>query len=117
MDTHPLIDDVRELLARHDLPAGLIPGDVVAFEYEEALGQFRVQLARRVDTRFSGIATRYERELRGVLRPGAILELKGVKAKLGLRLPVTAIRRDGDALSFSVGRLSKRLPLRAFLLD
>lgn len=110
-------DEVRGLLALHDLPPGLIPGEVVGFEFDEDRGRFQVRLAREVETRFSGISTRYQRELRGTLRPGEIIELKGVKARLGLLLTVTAIRRDGDALSFSVGRLSKRLPLRDFLLD
>ncbi len=106
--------EVHDLLARHDLPSGLIPGEVASYRFDPAGGAFRILLRRDVKARFSRIPTRYRTEITGALLPGEIRSLNGVQARIALWLPVTAIRRDGDALVFSVGKIGKRLPVSAF---
>lgn len=108
-------EQVHDLLARHDLPSGLIPGEVTSFRFDAGTTRFCVVLAREVKARFSGIPARYRTEITGTLDPGEIRSLRGVQARIGLWLPVTAIRRDRDSLVFSVGKIGKRLPLREFV--
>jgi hypothetical protein len=108
-------DEVHDLLVRHDLPPGLIPGEVASYRFDPDSGLFRILLRREVKARFSGIPTRYRTEITGALHPGEIRSLKGVGARIGLWLPVTAIRRVGESLVFSVGKIGKRLPLGEFV--
>jgi len=106
--------EVRDILDRHDLPPGLIPGEVTSARFDTGSGHFHIALAREFKTRFSGIPTRYRTTITGALHTGEIRDLKGVQARIGLWLPVTAIRRDGDSMVFSVGKIGKRLDIRAF---
>jgi hypothetical protein len=108
-------EEVHDLLVRHELPPGLIPGEVASYHFDPDGGRFSILLRSEVKARFSGIPTRYRTEITGSLHSGEIRSLKGVQARIALWLPVTAIRRDGEALVFSVGKIGKRLPLSEFV--
>ncbi len=113
MSTTPLTQ-ARRVLTDHDLPARLLPDNVIAATWDETTRVLTATLAQPVRDRFDGIPVRYAERVRAVVQTGHIPELTGVEARFALWLKVRAIRRDGEQLEFAVGRLSKRLPLAAF---
>ena len=113
---HPALAQTRSLLAEHDLPPLLLPEEVTHCEFCPESRILRVRIGCRVSTRFEGIPVRYATEVVGRLRSGGIEGLLGVKARLPIWLPITALRRDGATISFAVGPVSKRLALASFQL-
>ncbi len=113
MSTDPLLH-ARAVLTEHDLPPGLLPGNVDSTRFDPTSGRLEVTLRETVSTKPDGIPVRYATTVKARVKQGAIDELEGVEARFALWLRVAAIRRDGEKLAFEVGRITKRLPEASF---
>lgn len=114
MDETPL-HRVRRVTEEHGLPGGLMPDSVRDADIDDATGRFRVTLTAEHERQVDGIPVWYATTVTGVLTKGRIEALKGVKARVALWVPVTAIEAEGDGLWFSVGPVRKRVPRDAFV--
>ena len=88
---------------------GVMPSTVSRYDFDASSGRFEVVLSQRTDRHVDGIPVRYERQLQGVLHPGRIEQLRGVKARRGVWIPVGTILAEEQTLIFKVGPVQKRI--------
>ncbi len=104
----------RKNLTDHGLPTGLLPDNVASVSFDADSGRFELTLAASVQATFGGYKVRYKTHVSGILKQGAIQELKGVQAKKGLWLPVQGMALTGSNIAFQIGPVTKKLPLSEF---
>lgn len=109
------------LLAKFDLPSGLLPlVNVLEVGYVEATGYMWIVQQKKVEHEFKMIKklVSYDSEINGFIEKGKIKKLKGVKAKeLMLWPPVSEIVSDpiSGKINFkSLAGITKSFPAEAF---
>jgi hypothetical protein len=102
-------------MVAHGFPANLLPDCIAGDQYHEGTGVFTVSLARKVDLNVDGIPVHYAKSISGIIKQGTITKLKGVKAKKGFWIGISAIHVKGADLVFHVGVITRAVPLSAFV--
>ncbi len=107
-------EQVQRILRDHDLPTRLLPDAVTEARFDPSSGYLEVRLEAPCEMKRAGIPVRYGETISGRVEPGALGELKGVKAKQGFWVSLSSARVDGDQIAFTAGPVRRRLPRSAF---
>ncbi|TVU36075.1 hypothetical protein EJB05_17990 [Eragrostis curvula] len=108
---------VHAVLAKNQLPRGLLPSGIAAFDHDAGSGRFEAVLETACTAR-SEVGLRYNVTVTGVVSEGRIAGISGVAAKdLFMWFPVRGIHVDipsTGVIYFDVGVVFKHFPLSVF---
>lgn len=109
-----------DLLQRFELPKGTFPKNALNYEFDEATGKIAVLLpfVCEINYRDSSIV-RFAKRVTGVLHPGTLTEIEGLKTKAYLMwMNVTSIHMDSaggsNKVVYLAGSMNNKRPKEVY---
>ncbi|KAG8062166.1 hypothetical protein GUJ93_ZPchr0003g17310 [Zizania palustris] len=111
--SHQLHGVANDLLPEYGLPRGLIPESIASYTFDNATGDFEIQLTSTCYIWFGSHLAYFQDTIRGRIAYGTITNLSGIQAqKFFVWVSITTIvaHPDEGTVEFQAGFISEALP-------
>ncbi|KAM0839022.1 hypothetical protein ACQ4PT_060581 [Festuca glaucescens] len=107
-------DDVYGVMAQFHPPPGILPAGASAYTLSPEHA-FTVELPDQCSIDAGGRTVRYDRTVTGHVAAGELTGIGGVHVKVVfVWVPISAVHRDGDKVTFQAGPVSASFPVATF---
>ncbi|CAM0875355.1 unnamed protein product [Alopecurus aequalis] len=107
----------NDVLGEYGLPKGLLPDSVTSYEFVNATGDFKIQLASSCYVWFGNHYTYFDKSISGTISYGAISNLSGIQAKklfIWVSISSMVARPEKGVIEFHAGFISEDVPMSLF---
>ncbi|PIN07758.1 hypothetical protein CDL12_19676 [Handroanthus impetiginosus] len=108
-----------DLLREHNLPPGLFPQNIIAYEFDEPKSRLIVHLPFPCEVSFKDSSIlRYDTRVKCILLKGKLIGMEGVKTKVLVWVKVTSVAVEGnksEKVSITAG-VKKTKPVDAYVV-